>query len=363
MSRPADRLVRLAARLLPSGVRDRYREEWLADLAGSDEAEVSRGSVVVGAFTTAATIGRTAPEISGLSLDRLFAHRLRIAAALLGGAAVLGAGYAVYGGYASASMAGSGFVAVAGALALVLAAGLATVGLVALVRAVIAAVDAHRLGIAGLLVSTALVVGIGLVAAPDLLAVAAVLAGPIALLTVAALIVMFSTGRGILPTGRRALLASAFGMFAAATCAVGILHVAVWNPLARVPGLTLDEIYAGLDAAQEATGLRAWLIAWPALVGVAVVGFAVLAVAWRRATTRRLVALGFLLIAGTTAVGYLPAFSMGMGLADTFMTTGGDAAATGPLLGILGQAALVAALLVAFLRPPAPVREIVPAPS
>ncbi|MGB3911199.1 MAG: hypothetical protein WBL06_12075 [Pseudolysinimonas sp.] len=358
MTSVAERLVRIAASLLPPLARDRYREEWLADLAGADEAGVAPSGVVVGAFATAATMSRTAPELSGLTLDRLFAHRLRIAGALLGGAAVLATGYSAYGGYRQPSMDGAAVVAVIGGIALAVAIVLGLAGLMALGGALAVALEARRYGIVGMLVATLLLVIVVLVAMPFVLAVTAVLAGPFVLITVAVLIVLFSAGRRIDSVGTRVALAAAFGLLAAAACGIGILHIAIWNPLAPVPGLTLDEIYAGLAAANEAPGFGAWLVAWAVIVGVLAVGFVVVAVVWRGATTRRLVAGGFLLLAGTTAIGYLPAFSMGMGLADTFMTTGGDAAATGPLLGILGQVALVGSLLVAFVRPP--LRQRVP---
>lgn len=357
----AERFVRIAARLVPVDARARYREEWLADLDGSVEAGVSRGGVVVGAFVTAVTISRTAPELAGLSLERLFVHRIRIAGALLAGGAILGAGYQAYGGYAQPGMPGT--VAAAGLAALVVAAVLASAGVVEFSRAIAVAVRARRFGtVAVLLVTMAFLLTV-LVAAPYMLAAAGVLAGPVVLIALAVLIVMFSRGRTVLPAGRRMLLAVGFGMAALATCAVGILHVAVWNPLARVPGLTLDEIYAGLAAAGEATGTRVTLIAWAVLVGLAALTFPVLALAWRSVTTRRLVALGFLLLAATTAIGFVAAFGMGMGLADTFATSGGDAAATGPLLSLLGQGSLVAAVLVAFVRPPAPVAVVQPARS
>ena len=42
-------------------------------------------------------------------------------------------------------------------------------------------------------------------------------------------------------------------------------------------------------------------------------------------------------------------FGMGMGMADAFMTSGGDAAVSGPVLAAIGGVAFVAALLVGLL--------------
>lgn len=48
----------------------------------------------------------------------------------------------------------------------------------------------------------------------------------------------------------------------------------------------------------------------------------------------------------TAATHWMAGFNMGMSLADTFMTSGGDAAVSGPVIAIVGQTALIAALLV-----------------
>lgn len=349
---PAERLVRLAAALLPRLARSRYREEWLADLAGAAEAGVSRGGIVAGAFVTTLTISHIAPELTGLSLDRLFGQRLRISSALLGGAAVLAVGYAAYGGYSGP--AGPGLPPAVGGAVVVVAIVLATSGIIALGGAVQTAIAARRFALAVTLVAVPVLLASLLIAAPTAVLGAGMLGGPMALVAVAALVVMFSGGSRVLATPARLGVAVGFAVAAALACAVGILHIAVWNPVARVPGLTLDQIYAGLAEAGEATGVREWLIAWAVLTVLAGAALVIVAVVGRRATTRRLIAVGFLLVAGTTAVGLLPAFSMGMSLADTFMTTGGDAAATGPVLAILGQASLVAALLAAFVRGSAP---------
>src|SRR5690606_4216921 len=47
------------------------------------------------------------------------------------------------------------------------------------------------------------------------------------------------------------------------TTAVGVLHVVVWNPIAKVPGLALDEIYTALAAAGE-TPSNVVLAVWAA---------------------------------------------------------------------------------------------------
>lgn len=362
----AVRLVRLAARSLPAGVRDRYREEWLADLDGAEEAGVSRAGVVAGALTAAVTISRIDPALTGLTLGETFIHRLRVASGLLTAAAVLGVGYLFYGGYSMPYGTGSPALLVVGAVALAVAIMLGLAGGVALVGAIQAAAAARRFGVVLTLILTPLaLVAIGIVA-PYVYAGLAILGGPVALIVLVVIVILGVRGGAVPSARRRALIAGVFGAAALGVCAFAILHVAVWNPLARVPGLTLDEIYAGLADAREATGVGVWLGIQAIATALGTAALLLFAFLPRRdplfATSRRLVAAGFLLIAGTTAIGYLPAFSMGMGLADTFMTSGGDAAASGPLLAIVGQVAVVATLLVITVRPALPRPALLPPP-
>ncbi len=47
-----------------------------------------------------------------------------------------------------------------------------------------------------------------------------------------------------------------------ATVIFDALHLMVWNPLAKVPGRSLDQIYAGLAAANEAQFVPPFLVGW-----------------------------------------------------------------------------------------------------
>jgi len=94
MSRWPERWVRLAARLLPTHIRDRHREEWLTDLDGARELGIPASSIAVGALLFTATIDRSAPEISGVPLSvaaRIHARR--------GIALILSAGVLAFGAY------------------------------------------------------------------------------------------------------------------------------------------------------------------------------------------------------------------------------------------------------------------------
>lgn len=362
MSGLARQLVELAARLLPPRARTRYREEWLADLDGAAEAGVSRASVVTGAFALSATIDRLDPVHTGLALGALFRHRLREAAGLLLAGLVLLAGWYVYGGYQSVPVSGAA-LAYLGTVVLVAALALATAGLLSLAGAVHIAAKSGRLVVALVLLLAPLVVGgLLLLALPFLMLGAA---GGVLLVALGA-IAAAGSSRPPLPRGRRMLLAAGFGVAAIATCVVGILHVAVWNPLARVPGLTLGEIYASLAAAGESVAIVPWSIVWAVLTLFGAVALLVVAALRRTVgvtSTRRLVVLGLLLVAITTLLGFPPSFGMGMSLADTFMTSGGDAAPTGPLLALVGQLAFAASMLVGFVRPAIIREEPVAVPS
>lgn len=348
MSGVSARLITAIVRTLPARTRDRYREEWLADLDGAAEADVSPTEIVTGALMTAITIDRLAPESTGLTLGSLFAHRLRVALAFLGAAAIPAVGFSLYGGY-------EGFgpvVSVTATVLLVASVALTVVGLVALGAAIRVAIVARRPIVTGALLAGPLLLIALLVVAPSVVLSLAVLASPMLVITVAVLVILSSRGIQTMPLSTRVVLAAAFATVALVVCAAGIVHTMVWNPLERVPGLSLDEIYTRLAAAGEATGTTVWIIAWAVVTVIGAAALITMASLTRGGSTRRLVASGFLLIAATTAIGILPGFSMGMGLADTFMTSGGDAAASGPLLAMIGQLALVASILVAFVRDP-----------
>ena len=88
----AERAVRVVARTLPGPIRARYREEWLADVAGATEHGMSPASVAVGAAVFAITLDRDLPSVSGFSLPEQSRHHARWALAFTGLAALLGLG-------------------------------------------------------------------------------------------------------------------------------------------------------------------------------------------------------------------------------------------------------------------------------
>ncbi|CAN5515366.1 hypothetical protein BH10ACT7_BH10ACT7_07350 [soil metagenome] len=352
----AESTVRLIARTLPVGVRNRYREEWLADIEGSRELGLKAGSVVGAAAITALTMDRTDPSITGIPRAQLAKRRASWAAAFLGSAAVLAVGLFLWGGYQNLSIFLPGPGLVINAVGAIV--GLATAlfllfGIIAGIGALTAAADAHGwklLRYLGLGVIASVVAILGLISTP----LFGMLAGVAAL---AAIVVVAST-RGAAPQAqperrsRRVLLALVFTFLTLAGVTAGVLHITVWNPLAKMPGMTLDEIYAAMDAANQGTGAHL-IVAWAVFWSLAAITLPILCLVPRLdrlLSSRRILVIGLLVVGGTVFFQWFAGFGMGMSMADTFMTSGGDAAPTGAVLTILGQVALVAALLVG-LRP------------
>lgn len=154
-------------------------------------------------------------------------------------------------------------------------------------------------------------------------------------------------------TRSRAALACGLAVVNLVLIALGTAHLLLWNPLAKVPGLTIDEIYSELAQRGEGTGGHL-IVAWAAFWALASIALAVLGSLARTAsvlTSRRLIVLGLLLFGMTIFFRWWAGFSIGMSLADTFSTSGGDSALSGPILSIIGQLALVAALFTALVSP------------
>jgi hypothetical protein len=118
-----------------------------------------------------------------------------------------------------------------------------------------------------------------------------------------------------------------------------------------VPVALIFVAYRALHAAGE-TPMWTFPIAWAVLWSITAIGLPVLAVATRRTawmSNRRIVVAGLLLVGGAAVSLWVAGFNHGMSIADTFLTSGGDAAASGPLIMALGTAAVIVAI---FLEAP-----------
>jgi hypothetical protein len=154
---------------------------------------------------------------------------------------------------------------------------------------------------------------------------------------------------GTLGTRRRIRIAGVFAAVNLVVIAAGALHILVWNPLARVPGLELGELYTQMYALGEGAGAVAFVAVWAVFWAIATIAYVVGSAlpAYRPFFTgRRIAAFGLVLISATCLFSWFAGFNMSMSLADAFATSGGDAAWSGPLIALTGQAAMIAALFV-----------------
>lgn len=352
----AGRTLRLLAATLPSPVRNRYREEWLADLDGARELGMRPVAILAGALSTVVRIDRTAPSVSGMSVPALAARRARWGVAVLGASGLVAVALWTTG----ASLAfddrfATGLAEVQRPAVVVAAMGIA-VGLLLLATALAMIVPGPR-GLGVVLAVLALPIGVlalGMVALSGMMLFffAASGAGVIAVALVA---LANPHARG--DRRRSGWVAVAFAVALLAIAATGILHVAVWNPLAKVPGLTLDEIYAGLAAAAE-TPSPVILTAWAAGAIASALAILIAASPIRRLrdrfSTRRVLVVGLLAVTGSAFSVWLAGFSHGMSIADAFMTSGGDAVGTASVLTVIGVAAGIPGMILAVAPGPRP---------
>jgi len=372
----ADVAVRLVAATLPAGVRERYREEWRADVAGAAEAGVPAHSVLGGALAVAIRVDRENPLVSGMTTRRLAFRRLRVALATAGVTLLLlllNLWWSAWTGFDSrdlraltdSSWLGRGLLAVA-----------AVTAVVALVSG-IGAFRAMRRGrvrrgwrASDTAVALTLPLALAATVLVPFVSVPLLLAFGLGLLVLVNVEDPRPQGRP-LARGAAVLLASLAGGAILVTLAGTLLHVYVWNPLARMPGMTLDEIYAGLAAAGELPS-SVVPISWAVLCGGVALALPVCAALphpriRRFMTARRLAGVGIAGVAVVAGGAWFVGFGMGMGMADAFATTGGDAAASGPVFTVIGIVFAIAALLVGLLpariRSTSEMQEILPAPE
>lgn len=347
---PAARLTDLVVRTLPEPVRARYREEWLADLADAAELGLSRWTVVTGAASFALRLDRDDEAVTGLPAAVVAARRAQWAAALLSAALIL-----AFGVYRSALW-GFGPLLSGGALAL------AEVAIAAFALfGVLWGVTAVRIGRAVHGSRRVLTVALnGAAAALTLTAVAALpLLGTLATIALLFVVLLQVNGAGPPPdcSIRRRLGGAGAGLVLA-VLAVGVLHNLVWNPLAKLPGMSLSQIYARLAADEQPNGVFEVTV-WVALFAAAAIGFALCCLlgrpGWAR-STRGVMVAGAMLIAAAAASQGFPGFMAELSLADTFQVAGGDRAISGAVLDAVALLAVIAAVFAAFL----PVRSASP---
>lgn len=346
-------LIKLSAMTLPAQLRDRYREEWLADVEHAPELGVSRASVVVGALSASITLDRDEPAVTGIPSDIETLRRARWSAAFLCCALVIGGGAFVYSLDGAESPLGGGLLTAIIATMLAAAVCLAVIGVVEGIRALRIGVPAY--GARG--VATAILLGLG-----SMLTIAVAALFPI----VGALWVMGAVGVALLlaaggprrqspqepmHTSSRVGLSAMFSVATVGVVAVGALHIFVWNPLAKMPGMSLSAIYDGMAAAGQSAdfvGVGIWAALFVVTAVALPIGCALPRFAGPR-STRRIITAGSMLVATAAATSWLAGFGMGLSLADAFLIDGGDAAGGGAVLTAVTVLALVAAVFAALV--------------
>lgn len=123
----------------------------------------------------------------------------------------------------------------------------------------------------------------------------------------------------------------------------------VWNPLAKVPGLPLDAIYAEMERRGEATAASIAFavggVVIAMLVSAALVACRAVRPLARTLDARLVAALASTLLGLLLGLNFIAGFGMGMSLADNFGTDGGDATPLSAIYGITGSILLAAGLL------------------
>ena len=134
-----------------------------------------------------------------------------------------------------------------------------------------------------------------------------------------------STGASTRPAdpGRRAAIAATLTGINLAVIGVGAVHILVWNPLSKVPGLSLDAIYERMRLAGEGELAGKFVADWAVFWGVFSLAYLLvylLPITVGFLSTKRMTALGLLMVGLTSLGSWWAGFNMGMSLADTFLT-------------------------------------------
>lgn len=338
--RPGSRRVRLAVRLLPATVRERYAEQWAADLRDAPEHGLSPGRIASGALRFAA-LSRLGPHgADPIELERQSWRLARWGGALVGAGAI--GATAGYIGIAGGSGAGQvaaihpALVAIA-VLPIVLTVGAVVAGIALLVLSML---RRPRIQPGSVLIVLALCVGVALVATWPLtvfgssgLVQLAAPAGAM-LLTVGAVAALIVWGlaphsvRPTRPTTAAPRWSSATVLVVGAvilllSVAFGVVEGLVWGPIDQTRGaFELGELYRLLGPYDRVSGIVAvvlWAALW-ALVppALAIVRHRMLRTGSRDVDVARLLRVLLLLaIGGAVFFQGWATFGIGMSIGDS----------------------------------------------
>ncbi|MBP2216556.1 hypothetical protein [Arthrobacter sp. CAN_C5] len=129
---------------------------------------------------------------------------------------------------------------------------------------------------------------------------------------------------------------------------IGAFQILVWNPMAAVPGMSLQEIKSAMSSANEPlveAPVYVWALAGP-IIALAVGAFSIVRFPDLPWTITRLFLI--LIVLGTPTY-FFASFNPGMSIADAFATSGGDHAPWSRILYAMSLLSLVV-LLVTLTR-------------
>jgi hypothetical protein len=361
----------VAVRLLPDARRERYREEWSADLRDAPAAGVSSAQLVSGAFGVVLRAPRS-PEAFGLSQGALTGRRLRWAAAWVTAAAMLALGSMFTSPFLDGGAFGDARSIVLAVVALV-----GGVGLIWLAAAMHGLLAQRRAALRWTVSLGIIVLSVPVLAAlaftvMPMMILGGMVAGVVTLVFTWALPAEADPERRRTWPGLPARLGTRATALIGALVVLGgaafsVVHILVWNPLSKVPGLSLPELYAQMsDRGEPAGAAVAWAVVWGATwvpLGLLFLATAIFGNRGilRRLDARRVARAALVALVGIGFTQWVAGFSMGMSVADAFAVGGGDSALSGLLLTV---AATAAGLIVAMrVLPPASVATASHAPG
>lgn len=348
------RLIRAAAAVLPPHIRDRYREQWLADLRDAPAAGIRSSEIIVGAFVFGATINRAAPEISGVPLETFALRKARWGVAFLASSLIFAFSFYTHGGsfFANFGDTSNSVFVLLNSLSYGIALGMLGAFLLGIGNLVSALVRTrNRLAQLSIVL---LLAGVGTTAgflgAADY---TLVLIGIVLILASGGAALFVVTSMRFAPppvrVERRRLLSGLIGTaILLVIVALGTADLLVWNPLAMVPGRSLADIYTGIGPGLtgDLVYIVGWAVVWGVLAWTPIVLTRPRASVAANLVGAHTITVATLLLAGATIFfKFWAGFGIGMDIADGFGVSGGDASITAGLLDLLGTLALVGAVL------------------
>lgn len=345
-------LASLAAKTLPEASRARYREEWQADLDQAEELGISPAAVLWGIFVVAVRMDRGDPHVTGIPAEIQAIRQARWSASFLLSAMIVSAGIGLHilGGFGPLMHGETGRAIAVWAFVLILS--LTLLGILTGMAALHTGIPVFGVKrvLEMVLLALGMILATGIFALMPIFGIMMSLGGVAAVLFLAAGGPRGQAAQKPLSARHRVMLSSFFSLLVLGVVAFGTLHILVWNPLAKMPGMNLGEIYAAMADARQPAGIGI-VVTWAVVVALAAIAFPI-SCSFKKfggpRSTRRIIVTGMMLVATAGATHWIAGFATGMSLADTFGVSGADSAKTGGMLMLTMLLAIIVAVFVAL---------------